>query len=36
MVFDADNRNVHMANYADCGSGIVPFGSGPDAVPVLE
>ena len=32
-VFDQDNRNIHLAQAANCGSEIVTIGSGPDAVP---
>jgi hypothetical protein len=33
VVFDWDNQNVHIANSAECGSELVEFGSGPNAVP---
>ncbi|KAK4185796.1 aspartic peptidase domain-containing protein [Podospora australis] len=32
-VFDSDNRNVHLAQAADCGTTLVAIGEGPDAVP---
>ncbi|RCI16996.1 putative aspartyl protease [Ophiocordyceps polyrhachis-furcata BCC 54312] len=33
VVYDWDNRNIHLAPSHDCGSRLVPIGSGPDAVP---
>lgn len=35
VVYDWDNRNIHLANSADCGSQLVAIGKGPDAVPIL-
>ncbi|KAL7782899.1 acid protease [Trichoderma afarasin] len=35
VVYDWDNRNIHLANSADCGSHLVAIGKGPDAVPLL-
>ncbi|KAG6008032.1 hypothetical protein E4U21_005045 [Claviceps maximensis] len=36
VVFDMDNRNVHVANNEDCGSSLLAVGSGPDAVPSVQ
>ncbi|KAK2589994.1 hypothetical protein QQS21_012327 [Conoideocrella luteorostrata] len=36
VVYDQDNRNIHIANNEDCGSALVPIGSGPNAVPSIE
>jgi hypothetical protein len=36
VVFDWDNREIHIANNEDCGTSIEPIGSGPDAVPSIE
>jgi hypothetical protein len=36
VVYDQDNRNIHVANNEDCGSSLVAIGKGPDAVPALE
>ncbi|RDA94208.1 putative aspartyl protease, partial [Ophiocordyceps camponoti-saundersi (nom. inval.)] len=33
VVYDWDNRNIHLAPSQDCGSRLVPIGKGPDAVP---
>ncbi|KAM7208284.1 Aspartic peptidase domain containing protein [Naviculisporaceae sp. PSN 640] len=33
VVYDQDNRELHLAQAANCGTNIVPIGSGPDAVP---
>ncbi|KAB5555044.1 aspartic peptidase domain-containing protein [Coniochaeta sp. 2T2.1] len=33
VVFDWDNRNIHLAQSADCGSNLVAIGAGADAVP---
>lgn len=33
VVFDIDNRNIHVAQAASCGSNITVIGKGPDAVP---
>ncbi|KAK3905580.1 aspartic peptidase domain-containing protein [Staphylotrichum tortipilum] len=33
VVFDQDNRNIHLAQAADCGTNLVAIGSGADAVP---
>lgn len=33
LVFDQDNRNVHIAQAGNCGSEIIAIGSGADAVP---
>lgn len=33
VVFDQDNRNLHIAQAANCGDHLVAIGSGPDAVP---
>ncbi|KAL0469332.1 aspartic peptidase domain-containing protein [Neurospora intermedia] len=33
VVFDQDNRNLHLAQAANCGEQIVEIGSGQDAVP---
>ncbi|KAK5993625.1 putative aspartic-type endopeptidase opsB [Cladobotryum mycophilum] len=33
LVYDWDNRNVHLANNEDCGSNLLPIGKGVDAVP---
>ncbi|KAH7318373.1 aspartic peptidase domain-containing protein [Stachybotrys elegans] len=35
VVYDWDNRNILLANNEDCGTNLVPIGSGPDAVPSL-
>ncbi|CAM1510670.1 Fc.00g010050.m01.CDS01 [Cosmosporella sp. VM-42] len=35
VVYDWDNRNIHLANNQDCGSKLVAIGSGADAVPSL-
>ncbi|KAK3381050.1 aspartic peptidase domain-containing protein [Podospora didyma] len=32
-VYDQDNRNIHLAQAANCGTNIVAIGSGTDAVP---
>jgi hypothetical protein len=32
-VFDQDNRNIHLAQAANCGTHLVAIGSGADAVP---
>lgn len=32
-VFDQDNRNVHLAQAANCGENLVAISSGVDAVP---
>ncbi|OAQ64839.1 secreted aspartic proteinase [Pochonia chlamydosporia 170] len=36
VVYDQDNRNIHLANNEDCGSSLVSIGKGPDAVPSVE
>ncbi|KAL1841820.1 hypothetical protein VTJ49DRAFT_6573 [Mycothermus thermophilus] len=36
VVYDWDNREIHIAETADCGSELVPIGAGPDAVPNIE
>ncbi|KAL7955286.1 acid protease [Trichoderma compactum] len=33
VVFDWDNQNIHIAANEDCGTELIPIGSGPDAVP---
>jgi hypothetical protein len=33
VVYDQDNRNLHLAQAANCGSNLVEIGSGSDAVP---
>lgn len=33
VVFDQDNRNLHIAQAANCGTNLVAIGSGEDAVP---
>ncbi|KAK4107889.1 acid protease [Canariomyces notabilis] len=33
VVFDQDNRNLHIAQAANCGTNLVAIGSGVDAVP---
>ncbi|KAK4221509.1 putative eukaryotic aspartyl protease [Podospora fimiseda] len=33
VVFDQDNRNLHIAQAANCGTNLVAIGSGTDAVP---
>ncbi|KAL2161861.1 hypothetical protein VTH06DRAFT_7645 [Thermothelomyces fergusii] len=33
VVYDQDNRNLHLAQAADCGSHLVAIGSGTDAIP---
>ncbi|ODA79856.1 hypothetical protein RJ55_05453 [Drechmeria coniospora] len=33
VVYDQDNRNIHLANNEDCGSNLISIGKGPDAVP---
>lgn len=33
VVVDMDNKNIHLAQYQDCGSEIVSIGAGPEAVP---
>lgn len=33
VVFDQDNRNLHIAQAANCGENLVAIGSGKDAVP---
>ncbi|KAL2259276.1 hypothetical protein VTK26DRAFT_7110 [Humicola hyalothermophila] len=33
VVFDQDNRNLHIAQAANCGENLVAIGRGPDAVP---
>ncbi|KAH6611300.1 aspartic proteinase [Trichoderma cornu-damae] len=35
VVFDWDNRNIHVAQNKDCGTEMLPIGSGPDAVPSI-
>ncbi|KAK3304875.1 aspartic peptidase domain-containing protein [Chaetomium strumarium] len=35
VVYDWDNRNIHLAQSADCGTNLVPIGSGPNAVPSI-
>ncbi|KAJ4854638.1 eukaryotic aspartyl protease domain-containing protein [Trichoderma breve] len=35
VVYDWDNRNVHLANSVDCGSHLVAIDKGPDAVRLL-
>ncbi|PHH63393.1 hypothetical protein CDD81_5994 [Ophiocordyceps australis] len=35
VVYDWDNRNIHLANNEDCGSSLVAIGKGPDAVPSI-
>ncbi|KAE8454490.1 hypothetical protein EG329_000113 [Mollisiaceae sp. DMI_Dod_QoI] len=35
VVYDQDNRNIHLANAANCGSNLVPIGKGPGSVPDL-
>ncbi|PHH90075.1 hypothetical protein CDD83_4583 [Cordyceps sp. RAO-2017] len=36
VVFDQDNRNVHLAQSADCGSALTPITNGSDAVPAVS
>ncbi|KAH8675140.1 aspartic peptidase domain-containing protein [Ilyonectria robusta] len=33
VVYDWDNRVIHLANNEDCGSNLVAFGTGVDAIP---
>lgn len=33
VVYDQDNRNLHLAQAANCGTNLVAISSGPDAVP---
>lgn len=33
VVYDQDNRNLHIAQAANCGTNLVAIGSGPNAVP---
>ncbi|KAL5090968.1 hypothetical protein Trisim1_003932 [Trichoderma cf. simile WF8] len=33
VVFDWDNQEIHIAANEDCGTELIPIGSGPDAVP---
>ncbi|EHK26120.1 uncharacterized protein TRIVIDRAFT_36107, partial [Trichoderma virens Gv29-8] len=33
VVFDWDNQNIHIAANEDCGTELIPIGSGPDAIP---
>ncbi|KAB5582231.1 aspartic peptidase domain-containing protein [Coniochaeta sp. 2T2.1] len=33
VVYDQDNRNLHLAQAANCGTELVAIGKGPDAVP---
>ncbi|KAI6714856.1 hypothetical protein PZA11_007746 [Diplocarpon coronariae] len=35
LVVDQDNRNIHLANSANCGTNLVAIGKGVDAVPSL-
>ncbi|KAF8861534.1 acid protease, partial [Acephala macrosclerotiorum] len=35
LVYDQDNFNIHLAQAANCGTNIVPIGSGADAVPSI-
>jgi len=35
VVYDQDNRNIHLANEANCGQELVSIGKGPDAVPSI-
>ncbi|KAH6888608.1 aspartic peptidase domain-containing protein [Thelonectria olida] len=35
-VFDLDNKNIHLAQYEDCGSDVITIGSGESAVPRLK
>ncbi|CAH0017245.1 unnamed protein product [Clonostachys rhizophaga] len=35
VVYDWDNRNIHLANNEDCGSNLVAIGKGANAVPSL-
>uniref|UniRef100_A0A8H7KDJ4 Peptidase A1 domain-containing protein n=1 Tax=Bionectria ochroleuca TaxID=29856 RepID=A0A8H7KDJ4_BIOOC len=35
VVYDWDNRNIHIANNEDCGSNLVAIGKGANAVPSL-
>jgi len=35
VIYDQDNRNLLLANSANCGTNVVPIGSGPDAVPSI-
>ncbi|CAG9954136.1 unnamed protein product [Clonostachys rosea f. rosea IK726] len=35
VVYDWDNRNIHIANNEDCGSNLVAIGKGTNAVPSL-
>ncbi|UNI18694.1 hypothetical protein JDV02_004949 [Purpureocillium takamizusanense] len=36
VVYDWDNRNIHLANNEDCGSKLVAIGKGSNAVPSVE
>lgn len=36
VVYDMDNRNLHIARNEDCGSALLPIGNGPNAVPSVE
>ncbi|KAG6170249.1 hypothetical protein E4U11_002835 [Claviceps purpurea] len=36
VVYDMDNRQVHVGNNEDCGSSLLAIGSGPDAVPSVQ
>lgn len=33
VVFDQENKNLHVANAANCGTNLIAIGNGPDAVP---
>ncbi|KAF7563920.1 hypothetical protein G7046_g183 [Stylonectria norvegica] len=35
VVYDWDNRNIHLANNEDCGSNLIAIGTGPDSVPSI-
>jgi hypothetical protein len=35
VVYDQDNRNIHLAQAANCGANVVEIGSGPNAVPSI-
>ncbi|KAG6147688.1 hypothetical protein E4U46_005711 [Claviceps purpurea] len=36
VVYDMDNRQIHVGNNEDCGSSLLAIGSGPDAVPSIQ
>ncbi|KAK3906135.1 aspartic peptidase domain-containing protein [Staphylotrichum tortipilum] len=36
VVYDQDNREIWLGQSEDCGTELVPIGSGPNAVPIIE